>query len=353
MSLPGLDQPFVVGSKASVVGDLPRISASLGWADRLGSYKARWGIGRMHYTIDPGLYALGEPSADSPVLVTANYKMSFDRLREALPRHDVWILVLDTNGINVWCAAGKGTFGTEELARRIESSELSKIVTHRELILPQLAGPGVEAHRVKKLTGFKVVYGPIRSQDLPAFLNNNLAATPEMRIKTFTTLERLALIPMELIPALKWTAVVVFILLLLSGFFGPDRFWTNILDHGLFTIPAILAAIMAGAVLTPLLLPWLPGRAFSTKGLVIGLIGAAVIVISQAGQMATWAGRLEGLAWFLIIPAITAFLALNFTGSSTYTSLSGVRKEMRWAVPLEIGAGLAGVGLWLSTLFMA
>ena len=353
MGLPGLNQPFVVDTFSSAVGELPRISASLLWADRLGSYKARWGIGRMHYSVDPGLYVLGEPDAESPVLVTANYKMSFDRLREALPGRRAWILVLDTKGINVWCAAGKGTFGTEELARRIESSELAKLVTHRQVILPQLAGPGVEAHRVKKLTGFKVVYGPIRARDLPSFLENKLEATSEMRVKTFTALERLALIPMELIPALKWIAVTVFALLLLSGLFGPDHFWANILYHGLFTIPALLTALLAGAVLTPLLLPWLPGRAFSTKGLVIGLIGAVAILISHEGNMASWAGRLEGLAWFFLIPAMTAFLAMNFTGSSTYTSLSGVRKEMRWAVPLEIGAGLVGIGLWLTALFMA
>ena len=336
-----------------MAGDLPRISDSLSRADRLGSYKARWGMGRMHYTVDPGLYALGEPDAEAPVLVTANYKMSFDRLREALPGRNAWILVLDTLGINVWCAAGKGTFGTDELTRRVESSDLARIVTHRELILPQLAGPGVEAHRVKKSTGFKVIYGPIRALDLPAFLDNGLKATPEMRIKTFNALERLVLVPMELIPALKGTAVVVFVLVLLNGLFGPGRFWDNILGHGLLTVTAILAALLAGSVFTPLLLPWLPGRAFSVKGLVIGLIGAAVVVISRAGDLASWPGRLEGLAWFFIIPAITAYLAMNFTGSSTYTSLSGVKKEMRWAVPLEIGAGLAGLGLWLSALFLA
>ena len=323
------------------------------WADRLGSYKARWGIGRMHYTVDPGLYALGEPDAEAPVLVTANYKMSFDLLRVAFSGRDAWILVLDTAGINVWCAAGKGTFGTKELARRVESSELAKVVTHRKLILPQLAGPGVEAHRVKKLTGFEVIYGPIRALDLPAFLDNGLKATPKMRLKTFPVRERLALIPMELVPALKGTVAVLFVLVLLSGLLGSGRFLENILSHGLFTIPAILAALLTGTVLTPLLLPWLPGRAFSTKGLVIGLIGAAIIVISREGSLASWSGRLEGLAWFFLIPAITAYLAMNFTGSSTYTSLSGVRKEMRWAVPVEIGAGLAGLGLWVSSLFLA
>lgn len=69
----------------------------------------------MGYTIDPGLYALGNPDESSPVLVTANYKLTFDRLRQSLPKLDAWVLVLDTKGINVWCAAGKGTFGTGEV----------------------------------------------------------------------------------------------------------------------------------------------------------------------------------------------------------------------------------------------
>ena len=125
----------------------------------------------MRYKIEPGLYALGRPDDRSPVLVTANYKMSFDRLREALPGRNAWILVLDTKGINVWCAAGKGTFGTEELAARVHSSGLAQVVSHRELILPQLAGPGVAAHQVQKLSGFKVIYGPIRAKDLGAFLD--------------------------------------------------------------------------------------------------------------------------------------------------------------------------------------
>ncbi|MDH3345259.1 MAG: mercury methylation corrinoid protein HgcA, partial [Desulfobacteraceae bacterium] len=159
MSLPDMKQPFIIGSIRTPMGDVPKISSTLVWADRWGSIKARWGVGRMHYTVDPGLYALGAPGDRSPVLVTANYKMSFDRLREALPERNAWILVLDTNGINVWCAAGKGTFGTDELVRRIEFSQLNRVVSHTELILPQLAGPGVAAHKVKKRSGFKAIYG--------------------------------------------------------------------------------------------------------------------------------------------------------------------------------------------------
>jgi acetyl-CoA decarbonylase/synthase complex subunit gamma len=297
----------------------------------------------MHYAVDPGLYAVGDPDERSPVLVTANYKMSFDALREALFKRNVWVLVLDTFGINVWCAAGKGTFGTAELASRIESSGLPRVVTHRELIVPQLAGPGVAAHEVKRLSGFKVVYGPIKAADLPGFLEGGLKATPEMRLKTFTTGERIVLIPVELIPALiaGLIVVAVFFLLSLVGRWGEG--WTGALSHALFAGVAILTAIVAGAVLTPLLLPWLPGRAFSLKGFSLGLVLAVIFLAIQKSY------RLEAVAWLFLIPSFSAYLAMNFTGASTFTSLSGVKREMRRALPLEIGAAIVGFGLWIGS----
>jgi hypothetical protein len=332
---------------------VPQVSSSLVWADRLGTIKARWGIGRMHYTLEPGLYALGKPDEGSLVLVTANYKMSFDKLREALPGRDVWILVLDTKGINVWCASGKGTFGTNELVGRIESIGLAQIVSHRELILPQLSGPGVAAHQVKKLSGFKVTYGPIRSKDLPAFLDTGLKATSEMRLKTFTTWERMELIPMELMGALKPGFLVLLIFFFLAFLGRSKEGWINALNHGLFSVLAFLAAVLAGAVLTPLLLPWLPGRAFSVKGLGLGAIFAAIVAGCYWGGWITKVVSLEILAWVFLIPALSAYLAMNFTGASTYTSLSGVRKEMQWALPLEMGAGIVGIILWLGSQFIA
>ena len=343
----------MIGSIPTPVGPVPEVSSSLQWADRRGGFQARWGIGRMHYTIEPGLYALGKPDERSPVLVTANYKMSFDRLRQALPGRDGWILVLDTKGINVWCAAGKGTFGTSELVGRIESSGLTRIVSHRELILPQLSGPGIAAHHVKKLSGFKAIYGPIRAKDLPPFLDAGNQATPEMRLKTFTSWDRLVLIPIELIQALKAGLIIIPILFVLAFLGRSGEGWPNALSHGLFSALAILTAILAGSVLTPLLLPWLPGRAFSLKGLIPGFLTAAILLFFGWGHWITWTGRLEILAWFFLIPAVSAYLAMNLTGTSTYTSLSGVRKEMRWALPLEIGAGMVGLILWLGSHFIA
>lgn len=340
------------GSVETKVGNIPRVSSELVWADHWGTIKARWGVGRMRYTIEPGLYALGDPDEHAPVLVTANYKLSFDRLRESLPGRDAWILVLDTNGINVWCAAGKGTFGTEELVRRIESSGLVQIVSHRGLILPQLSGPGVAAFKVKKLSGFKVIYGPIEATDLPVFLDAGLKATPEMRKKSFTTRERTVLVPVELVNTFKWALIILPLFFIVGGLGGEGGFWTGAFNHGLFAVIALLSAVAAGVVLTPILLPWLPGRAFSVKGVIVGLITAIILTAFRAGDFSDWGGRIEIIAWFFLIPAITAYLAMDFTGASTYTSLSGVKKEMKWAVPLEIVAGATGLLLWVGSLFV-
>ncbi len=345
--VPGTGQPFVVDLLETPVGKVPRVSTQLTFADRLGSFKSRWGISRMNYSIPPGLYALGEPDADSHVLVTANYKLTFDKLRCSLADRNLWILVLDTVGINVWCAAGKGTFGTEELVRRAAMCKLNEMVNHRRLILPQLGAPGVAAHLVKKQSGFKVVYGPILADDLPNFLDTGLKATAKMRRKRFPISERVVLLPVELVSALKGTIILSAIFFFLSGLGGPNDYWANTMSSGLLAVLALFGALLGGAILTPLLLPWLPGRAFSLKSLPVGLALAVLVILGRGESLVDWWARLEAGAWLLLVPSLTAFLAMNFTGASTYTSLSGVRKEMRIAVPVQIGGAAVGLVLWI------
>jgi acetyl-CoA decarbonylase/synthase complex subunit gamma len=307
----------------------------------------------MDYRVDPGLYALGEPDDKSPILVTANYKLTFDTLRAELAGRDVWILVLDTQGVNVWCAAGKGTFSTDEIVRQVESSGLADVVSHRKLIVPQLGAPGVAAHEVKRLCGFRVVYGPVRAQDIPAFMDAGFNAAPEMRLKGFPLWERVVLIPIELVGTLKYLAVLVPLFFFVGGLAGSGTYWANVMNHGLFAVFALLVAVVAGAILTPILLPWTPGRAFTSKGLIIGVFMALILVLLWNPDMTHWSARLEMLAWMFAGPAVAAFLAMNFTGASSYTSLSGVKREMRWAVPLEISAAAVGMVLWVGSILVA
>lgn len=339
--------PFVTGWVETAGKQVPQVATKLTRADIAGGWAMRWGLGRNHYRIAPGLYAVGSPNAEAPVLVTANYKMSFDALRRELADVDAWMLVLDTRGINVWCAAGKGTFGTAEIVRQVKATDLAQVVAHRTLILPQLGAPGVAAHEVLKGCGFKVIYGPVRARDLRMFLAAGRQATPAMRRVTFSTRERLTLVPVEVTGMARqifWSALI----LLLLGGVGRHVFsFAAAWSRGGTAVLAGLAAVATGAVLTPILLPWLPGRAFALKGALCGAAvaaGAAFLVPARAGV-------LNLLALLLAIPAVASFCAMNFTGSTTFTSPSGVEKEMRRALPLQALALLVAGALWLWAAF--
>ena len=305
-------------------------NSQLTLANHWDHFKARWGINRSGHRVAPGLYALGTPNADSPVLVTANYSLSFDALRKELPGQNVYILVLDTRGVNVWCAAGKGTFGTDEIVKRVQEADLRSVVNKRVLILPQLGAPGVAAHEVKKQTGFKVEYGPVRAADLPAYLMTR-TATPEMRRVTFPLGDRITLVPMELIHTFLPMLGVAIALYLLGG---P------------LAALAVITAVLTGVVLFPILLPWLPYRDFSLKGFILGGLAAlpfAAASISAFPGSPVWLRAGLALAFLLAMPPVTAFLALNFTGSSTYTSKTGVEREMKTYI--RVMAATFGLGI--------
>ncbi len=334
---------FYQGRISTSIGEIPRVSPVLAFKDILGSWKARWGINRMNYKIGPGLYCVGNPDAESPILVSANYKMSFDRLRKELTSLNAWIMVLDTKGINVWCSAGKGTFGTDELVGRIQKVSLSKIVSHRRLILPQLSAPGVSAHEVTKRSGFKVLYGPIRARDLPGFIKAGMKATPEMRRVNFKFRDRLILTPMELVGVMKPLLIALGLLLILN-LFGFRLISVK------ETLP-YLGAILVGCVFVPAFLPWIPGRAFAFKGWLLGIFWAAAVNAHYVffSPSPSWK---QSLGSFLILPALASYLALNFTGSSSYTSLSGVVREMKIAIPLIIASASLGLALMIIKLFI-
>jgi hypothetical protein len=291
---------------------------------------ARLGQNRNGHRVTPGIYSLGSPGPSSPVIVTANYTLSFDAVRSSLDGIDAFILVLDTKGINVWCAAGKGTFGTSELVNRINRTGLASVVHHRRIVLPQLGAPGVSAHDVHKETGFHVEYGPVRAHDLPLFLKDN-EATPEMRTVRFSARDRIVLIPVELRSVLVPAIIGAIVLWLIGGWLPAT---------------AVIVPVAAGAVLFPILLPFLPTVDFSTKGFILGFIVAVPLafaaLLSGIPIAPPWAVITAVISLLLVIPALTAYLALNFTGSTPYTSRTGVRKEIYSYVPVMTGAGLIG-----------
>ncbi|MFC1500791.1 mercury methylation corrinoid protein HgcA, partial [Candidatus Zixiibacteriota bacterium] len=217
----------------------------------------------------------------------------------------------------------------------------------------QLGAPGVAAHEVKKGSGFKVLYGPVLARDIPAFITAGMEATPAMRTKLFPLSERVVLIPVELVGVLRYVIPVMAVFFFLSGLGGPGRYWANVSSFGILPVISLLAGLLAGVVCVPLFLPWLPGRSFSLKGLWTGLVAAFTVMFWFGSGLTTLSGCLETGAWLLMVTALSSFLGMNFTGASTYTSLSGVRKEMRVALPLQIGAAAIGLILWFASRLMA
>ncbi|MCP4689017.1 MAG: hypothetical protein GY859_13265 [Desulfobacterales bacterium] len=338
---------FVEDFKETPAGPAPRVKAVLDRADLLGAFKVRIGVGRNNYKVTPGLYCVGDPGPGAPVLVTANYKLSFDALRKELQGRDAWILTLETRGINVWCAAGKKTFSTEELIRRIKASGLEKVVDHRELILPQLSATGVSARLVKKGSGFTVVWGPVRASDIGQFLDAGKKAEPAMRRVTFSFTERLVLAPLELSHVVKYLPWILAGAFLVSGIgstiFSLHAAWLR----GGMLLLAIMAGVLSGTIAFPLLLPWLPTRAFSLKGAIAGGVAAVAVIVLLIGRVAV----LEGFALFLLTTAISSYLAMNFTGATPFTSPSGVEKEMRASIPFQAVATLLAAAAWVAAGF--
>jgi hypothetical protein len=334
--------PGFLGWFKTDTGKVPRIGSRLTFADHLGACKARWGIGRMGYLVTAGLYAIGDPTPEDPVVVTANYKMSYDIVRRALAGRNIWLLVLETFGINVWCAAGKGTFGTDELVRRIEETSLAGVVSHRRLILPILGAPGVAAHEVTRRTGFSIKYGTIRAADLPEYLDNGMVTIQAMRELTFSFYERLVLVPVEIVHSLKSQILFGGVIFLAATLMGGS-------SAGFAALFAFLGAVLTGLAIAPILLPWIPGRSFAAKGALAGLIwGICFYILVGDGS---W-NIPEMTALFLASAAVSAFYTLNFTGCTNFTSRSGVKKEMRISIPIMGGALLLSILLLVVVRFL-
>ncbi len=303
---------------------IPKLSRTIGVKDRLGSLMVRCGIQRMAYHFPAGLYLIGEQAPNLPVIVSCNYKLTLDSLRSSLKGLGYWLLILDTKGVNVWCAAGKGTFGTEELIFQLTKWQVKTALKAREVILPQLGASRMTPHVVRKLTGIKASYGPVRAEDIDTFLKQNKQATEEQRTVTFNWKERLVLTPVELLMSLRFTAAIYPLQLLWH--------WlsTGSLSFGAAFMQTLAWVLMlfVGAVLFPLCLPLLPTKGFATKGAILGLPAVLLVMVSRSWfVLGNDLLQLTALSIGYLI--CISYLTLNFTGSTTFTSFSGVAYEVK------------------------
>jgi hypothetical protein len=206
--------------------------------------------------------------------------------------------------------------------------------------MPQLGAPGISAHIVKERSGFHIKYGPVRANDIPGYLSEKKVSAEARRVK-FTLGDRLTLVPVELVQV-----ILPMLILAVALFFTV----------GLIPALALAGAVIAGTVLFPAMLPWLPTKNFSTKGFILGGLVASVFGLAHAldslHQPLVYI-LVSTLAYVITLPPVTAFLSLNFTGATTFTSRSGVRKEINTYFPVMVWMAGGGLILFIAAIIIS
>jgi NAD-dependent dihydropyrimidine dehydrogenase PreA subunit len=158
-----------------------------------------------------GLVKVGSPGRDAPVLLTGNFRLTVERVLRALDGIDAYLLIANSRGINVWCAAAGGHLTNHDVVSVLKTSGIENLVDHRQVILPQLAATGIEGTIIHLKTGWKVVWGPVYATSIPQFLRGGLLKTPQMRTVRFAWSQRLEM-------AVAWAFPISLLALLLIPF---------------------------------------------------------------------------------------------------------------------------------------
>jgi NAD-dependent dihydropyrimidine dehydrogenase PreA subunit len=273
----------------------------------------------------PGLYPIGAPGRDAPVLCTGNFTLTVRRMKEALAGHDAWLLVANSHGINVWCAAGGGHLTHHSIIAALRSSDVGVRVDHRVLVLPQLAATGVERARIQATTGWKPVWGPARLEDLPGFLERGLRVHKRERAIRFPAWERLE---MAITWAVPMAAIAALVLWLAAG--------------GVVAA-AVVVAITAAVVAMFLGLPWLrvTGR---WRGLTHGVFALGAFAVG-AGLLALgdYAATVSLTGLGVACAASMAVLALDLAGTTPWypSTLNSIKNHFDLELVEDLCTGAA------------
>jgi SAM-dependent methyltransferase len=275
--------------------------------------------------VRPGLYRVGRPDPDSPVLVTGNFDLTVRSLVQALDgKVNVWILVADSAGINVWCAAGGGYFTAEKVIAAVKSSHLNEVVHHHALVLPQLCANGVDGWRIRKETGWGVHWGPARAADVPAYLAGKRKKTDPMRWVRFPLKDRLEMVTVTL-------GFYGLMILLPVFIFWRHLFWP--VTFSLLGLSYFYAVVH----------PWLPGRDGLYKSIPLAVIALAGLFIYSALSGSFQMPHL--FHWIIGLTGLSVFVAAELQGMSPL--MRG--EQANWTREALIGVALAAI-YWLLPL---
>jgi NAD-dependent dihydropyrimidine dehydrogenase PreA subunit len=138
-----------------------------------------------------GLRRVGNAGPDSPVLLSGNYTLTVYRLLRVLKGFNCWLLVANSRGSNVWCAAGMNEFTEHDVIDSINIADLPSTVRHKRIIAPPYGAPGVDVAKVKEETGYRIIWGPTHLNDLPRYLDNLERRTHDMTLVQFGFRDRM------------------------------------------------------------------------------------------------------------------------------------------------------------------
>ncbi|MBU0511519.1 MAG: methyltransferase domain-containing protein [Chloroflexi bacterium] len=272
--------------------------------------------------VKPGLYAIGEPNNKSPVLVTGNFDLTVRRMVKAIDgKVNGWLLVADSAGINVWCAAGGGYFTAEKIIAAVKSSHLEEFVEHHSLILPQLAANGVDGWKIRTETGWGVRWGPVKAEDISEYLAAKRKKTDEMRWVQFPIKDRLEMVTVTL----GFYSLMILVPVLI---FWRQMFWP------------ITASLLGLSYFYAVVHPWLPGRDGLWKSIPLTIIALTGLFIYS--YFITLLPPHQLFNWIIGLTALSVFIGAELQGMSPL--MRGEQANWGW----EVGIGVAlGLVYWL------
>jgi NAD-dependent dihydropyrimidine dehydrogenase PreA subunit len=251
-----------------------------------------------------GLTEIGRPGKDSPVLVTCNYRLTVARVRRALRGIDAYLLVANSRGINVWCAATGGLLTSHDVLSVLKTSGIEDRVHHRRVILPQLAATGVEAGVVARKAGWQVVWGPVYAKDIPRFVENGFRKDSEMREVEFPWADRMEMAAAWAFPISVVAALIVALL------------WRQALLPSILLIWGLALAVYLPF---PLYGRWLGSQAVGSGTVLGGFLALWVVSVLGCAALQSWLG---GTGWTRVLPwavltlVVLLVMGLDFLGST-------------------------------------
>jgi len=123
--------------------------------------------------VDPKVYPIGEPTAESPVFVTTNFSLTYFMVSGEIENSgtSAHLIVVDTEGQSVLTAWAAGKFGGEKIAKFIKDIQLGEQVKTRKLVIPGYVSQ-ISGDLEEKLPGWQVIVGPQEASDIPSFVKN-------------------------------------------------------------------------------------------------------------------------------------------------------------------------------------